>query len=40
MAVVHHCYLLSQPVPNILGQLFTEYAKLGHITGVTLGWKR
>lgn len=40
MAVVYHCYQLSQPVLNILGQLYTEYAKLGHITGVTLGWKR
>lgn len=39
MALVHHCYQLSQPVPNTLGQLFTESAKLGHITVVVLEWK-
>lgn len=32
--MIHHCYQLSQPLPDILGQLFTEYAKLGHITVV------
>lgn len=39
MAVVHHCYQLLKPTPNILGQLFTEYAKLSRIVLLTLGWK-